>query len=102
MSPNFTVKRIYSKEDRKDYMTKFPKASRPNTKVKAAKPWNLNSTSSTSSPTPQPKPNPKERKKLIPKSCGVKISNPKVNAIYHELTDLDVTRHTNAVAVLFR
>jgi hypothetical protein len=104
LSPKFTVKQIYSKEDRKDYMAKFPKTSRPNTKVKSAKPWQFNSTTPTPSPTPQPKPkpNPKERKKLIPKSCGIKISKPKVNAIYHELTDLDITRYTNAVAVLFR
>lgn len=104
LSPKFTVKQIYSKEDRKAYMEKFPKGSRPNTKVKASKPWQFNSAAPVPSPTPQPKPkpNPKERKKLIPKSCSLKISNPKVNAIYHELTDLDVTRHTNAVAVLFR
>lgn len=106
LSPKFTVKEIYSKDDRKDYMTKFPKASRPNTNVKSAKPWqfNSNTTSTSISATTQTKPkaNPKERKKLIPKSCGIKISKPKVNAIYHELTDLDVVRHTNAVAVLFR
>lgn len=104
LSPRFTVKRIYSKVDRKEYMAKFPKGSRPNTKLKSPKPWQLNSsTTSTSSTTsPKTKPNPKERKKLIPKTCRLKISNPKVNAIYHELTDIDVTKHTNAVAVLFR
>lgn len=104
LNPKFTVKQIYSKDDRKDYIAKFPKASRPNTKVKSDKPWQFTSiaTSSTASPQPKPKVNPKERKKLIPKSCGIKISKPKVNAIYHELTDLDVVKHTNAVAVLFR
>jgi hypothetical protein len=104
LNPKFTVKRIYSKDDRKDYMAKFPKTSRPDTKVMATKPWQFNSTAPAPSPPPppKPKPNPKERKKLIPKSCSIKISNPKVNAIYHELMDIDVTRHTNAVAVLFR
>lgn len=104
LNPKFTVKQIYNKEDRKVYMAKFPKACRPNTKIKASKPWKFNTTDIllTSSPQPKPKPNPKERKRLIPKSCGLKISNPKVNAIYHELTDLDVTKHTNAVAVLLR
>ena len=103
-NPQFKVKEIYSKEDRKDYMSKFPKQSRPNTNVKSNKPWQFNSTNAKTNPTslPKTKPNPKERKKLIPKSCGIKISNPKVNAIYHELTDLDVTKYTNAVAVLFR
>ncbi len=51
---------------------------------------------------PKPKPNPKDRNTLLPKSCAIKISKPKVNTIYHELLKLDVTKFTNATAVLFR
>ncbi|MBK8279612.1 MAG: hypothetical protein IPK94_05600 [Saprospiraceae bacterium] len=32
----------------------------------------------------------------------LKLANPKVNAIYHELLKLDVTKFTNAAGVLFR
>ena len=104
LDPDFNVKKIYTKEDRRDYLKTFQKANRPNTNKKADKPWQFNETNPTISTNPisKGKPNPKNRKKLIPKSCNIKISNAKVNAIYHELQSIDVTKYTNATAVLFR
>jgi hypothetical protein len=106
LDPKFTVKKIYDKDARRDYLAKFPKSSKPNTSVKASKPWQFNSSVPAPVPvttaTPKPKPNPKDRNRLIPKSCGIKISNAKVNAIYHELQNIDVTKFTNAASVLFR
>ena len=86
-----------------DYLTKFPKTNKPNTSSKALKPWQFKgSHSPTPKSTPKPRPNPKERKKLIPRSCALKINNPRVNSIYHELQKLDVTNFTNAAAVSLR
>ncbi|MFN8244729.1 MAG: hypothetical protein U0X40_11805 [Ferruginibacter sp.] len=105
LNPKFTVNKIYTKQDRRDYLNKFPKASKPNITKKASKPWQFNSTGApqpVSAPAPKPKPNPKDRNTLLPKSCAIKISKPKVNTIYHELLKLNVTKFTNATGVLFR
>jgi hypothetical protein len=105
LDPKFTVKKIYSKDDRRDYITSFPKNSKPDAKKKADKPWILNSTTAPApvpAPGPKTKPNPKDRKHLIPKTCVLSINVPKVNTIYHELIKLDTTQFTNASAVLFR
>lgn len=107
LDPKFSVKKIYTKEDRKDYIAKFPKASKPNIDTKAIKPWQLNNTTSTitlakQSLIPTPKALPKDRNTLIPKTCVLSINNPKVNAIYYELQKLDVSKYTNAAAVLYR
>jgi hypothetical protein len=104
LDPKFTVRKIYSKDDRKDYLSKFPKGSIPNVTSKTEKPWNFNTGASPKPvpvPVPPPRPLPKGRNKLIPKSCILKINNPKINGIYHELREIDV-KYKNAVAVLFR
>lgn len=101
LKPDFNVKDIYTKEDRSDYIKQFPKQSKPNTTNKAPKPWQfINSSSATQKP--KSKPNPTDRDKLIPKSCVLKIKNPKVNAIYHELQKLNIIKFPNAGAVLYR
>lgn len=104
LKPKFTVADIYTKEDRRDYIEKFPNESKPNTGNKAKKPWQFNSSSTNPSPkpSPKPKPNPKDRDILIPKNCLLKIKFPKLNAIYHELQKLKVSKFTNATAVSFR
>jgi len=103
LDPKFNVKKIYTKDDRKDYINKFLKSSKPNTSCRAPKPWQFTgpSPASTSKPS-KAKPNPQDREKLIPKSCALGISNPKVNAIYHELQKLNLVKFTNAAAVLYR
>lgn len=103
LDPKFNVKKIYTKQDRKDYIKDFPKASKPNTSKKAEKPWQFTGSLSPSPAKPvKPKPNPKDRKTLIPKSCSLKITKPKVNGIYYELLNLDIRTFTNAGGVLFR
>jgi hypothetical protein len=105
LDPKFNVKKIYTKDDRRDYLDKIPVSSTPDTSQKAKKPWQFEGAPSpTPKPKskPKPKPNPKNRKVLIPKTCSLKISKPKVNSLYHELTKLDVTKFTNAAAVSFR
>lgn len=102
LNPKFNVKKIYTKQDRKDYIKKFPKGSKPNSAAKTKKPWQFNNTSATASSNKKTRPTPKDRKTLIPRSCVIKITKPKVNNIYHELLKLDVNNYTNACAVLLR
>lgn len=104
LDPKFNVKKIYTKQDRKDYIRDFPKASKPDTKKKADKPWQFTGSSANAAakPAAKPKPNPKDRDILIPKNCLLKIKNPRVNAIYHELQKLSVSKYTNAAAVSLR
>jgi ParB-like chromosome segregation protein Spo0J len=101
LDPTFSVREIYTKEDRKAYLEKFPSENRPDLGKKADKPWLLTDTK-PAPPSKKKAPSSKERKHLIPKSCILKINNPKVNSIYDELQRLDVNKFTNAVAVTFR
>ena len=83
--PNWMTDRIINSY-RVDYIKSIPKAHQPDTKVKAKKPWQFNITTTPNPiPQPKPKPNPKDRDILIPKTCLLKIKNPKVNSLYHEL-----------------
>lgn len=102
LDPTFNVKKIYTKDDRKDYLSGIPKKDTPDTTKKALKPWQAGSTATPSPKPPRPKPNPKDRLKLIPKTCVLVISNPKLNSIYHELQKINVNEFTNAVAVSLR
>jgi hypothetical protein len=103
LDPKFNVGMIYTKVEREDYIKKIPLANQPNTKSKAKKPWQFNGTSTPSpAPAPKPKPNPQNRDKLIPKSCLLRIKNPKVNLLYHELQKLSVNKFTNVTAIAFR
>lgn len=103
LNPKFNVKKIYTKQDRKDYLKDFPITSKPNTTKKAEKPWQFAGNSSpVTVKDSKPKPNPKDRDVLIPKSCLLKIKNPRVNSMYHELQKLSVSKFTNAAAVSLR
>lgn len=103
LDPNFKVNNIYTKQDREDYINKIPKGNQPDINKKAAKPWQFNNTAAPSpTPNPKPKPNPQNRDFLIPKTCALKISNPKVNSLYHELQKLPLSKFTNVAAISFR
>jgi hypothetical protein len=102
LDPNFSVKKIYTKDDRDTYIKKFDKNSVPDKTKKATAPWQFNGNSTASKKSSKPKPNPSHRTKLIPNSCILSIKNQRVNAIYHELRSLDTVKYTNATAVLFR
>jgi len=101
LDPTFSVRGIYTKGDRRAYLENFPKESQPDPSKKSDKPWLLTDAKSAAPPK-KTAPSPKERNHLIPKSCVLKINNPKVDAIYRELQKLDVNKFKNAVAVTFR
>lgn len=103
LNPEFNVKLIYTKDDRHSYISKIPKSGQPNKKNKAAKPWQSNPKATSTTPaSPKPKPNPKDRDRLIPKTCLLKINNPKVNNLYYELQKLPLSKFQNVAAVSFR
>lgn len=100
LDPKFTVKNIYTKEDRENYIKNFSKASIPDKGIKEKKPWQTANIAVP--PTKGSKAHSAYRRKLIPKNCVMSISNPKVNRIYRELQGIDATKFTNASAVLLR
>lgn len=105
LDPGFKVKRIYTKEDRMDYINTFPNRMRPD-KGKTQKPWLFTDVAGRGSATQRGRRrhlDPKDRKHLIPRSCLLNIDNPKINVIYEELQQrVDLHKCTNAAAVLFR
>jgi ParB-like chromosome segregation protein Spo0J len=100
LDPTFSVRGIYTKDDRRAYLENFPKESQPDLSKKSRNPWPLTDVKSAP-PSKKTAPSPKERKHLIPKSCVLTINNPKVDSIYRELQRLDM-KFKNAVAVTFR
>lgn len=106
MKPNFSVKNIYTKEDRADYLNTIPLATKPDLSKVASKPWQFNTSSGNSNLTnttsKSTTPIPKDRKNLIPKSFKIKINNSKVNQLYHDLQKLDIAKYPNTIAIAFR
>lgn len=106
LDTNFRVKDIYTKLDREDYIKNFDGRSKPNLAVKSDSPWEFNGSSSSGQAneplTTKTRANPRDRKKLIPKSCSLKISSPRINRMYHELQNLDVEKFANASAISLR
>jgi hypothetical protein len=99
LDPKFKVNKIYTKEDRANYLKAFSKAHTPDIRKTAAKPWHLGSATATQT---MKRSAPRERRALIPKTCALYITNLKVGAIYFELKKIPVEEFKNAVAVLFR
>lgn len=108
---DFTVKDIYYKDDRLNYLETFKKTDLPDKTQELAGDWELISTIPPKKVEKQ-KVNGKKQKKsksiiskrhtIIPKSTIIPISQPRVNKIYHELKDLDVKEFENAGAITFR
>ncbi|MDQ0287811.1 hypothetical protein J2Z49_002944 [Desulfofundulus luciae] len=106
---DFTVKQIYYKDDRLNYIESFTKNDIPDKTKTLDQKWELMSALTLErnkkerGPTRQRnKPLSTKRKTLIPKSCIIPINNPRINKIYRELKDLDLDNFCNAGAVLFR
>jgi hypothetical protein len=111
LNPNFSVNNVYTKQDRNDYIAKFPKSSIPDKGKRATESWKITSRKSSSETSEEEK-KPSQTKKvipvtrdvLIPKSCKIAIKNAKANAIFHELRNpkLKFKDFPNSIAVTFR
>ncbi|WP_051230542.1 hypothetical protein [Epilithonimonas caeni] len=105
LKPDFSVKKIYTKEDRSDYLSKIPQNCKPDLNKSSEKPWQFNTSKDDNKPVATGKTGtsiPKNRTSLIPKSFKIQINNSKVNQLYHDLQKLDVSKYTNTIAIAFR
>lgn len=104
---DFTVKDIYYKDDRLDYIETFKNSDLPDKNKRTSK-WEI----ITSTPPMTEQTEDKEKKKskhlstarntIIPKSCVLHISPRRINKIYRELKDLDLRYFINAASITFR
>jgi hypothetical protein len=111
LDPNFKVKEIYTKENRKDYLQAIPDSDLPDSSKKVDL-WSVDAppepqsqpATPTNTRTRKPKPNPlsTDRKTLIPSTFNIHIAETKPNAIYHELRKLNVNDFPNCAGVMFR
>jgi len=105
LKPKFTVNDIYYKEDRLKYIEGFSKAEIPE-KKKASSPWPL-AKPSAAQPLPakakkKSNPHSTDRKTLIPREFIVRITDKRINDIYHELKNLEISEYENSASVTFR
>lgn len=105
---SWNVTKLKSKGDRSAYLEQFPSDSLPK-EAAGNVPWQVDVDTAPPTPPTQPtNPKPKQktgiRKTLIPKDFVVTIGNtsPRLIKIFSELKKLEVEKHENAVAVLFR
>lgn len=113
LSPTFTVKKIYDREKRKNYIDEFQAIQKPDLSKEADNTWELqnynynesksitlkNKNDIVDKKTPI---TPIGRKTLIPKKCVIKIDILKINRIYNELKNILVQTCPNACGILFR
>lgn len=107
MSPGFTVKQIYNKERRKEYVNSL--GLRAVDGCENAEVWSLNDSSDAPASHPGKttvkKASPTRsnlRASLIPGKFDLPIENPRIRQILEELKHTSMRQSPNAVAVLFR
>lgn len=103
---------VYYKKDRKKYLEDFGHSPTEKPANLSGEYWPISSPpkpapAKANNPQPSPKPRSKPlsraRKYIIPNSCGIKITVPRINEIYYELKNyLKVDDTPNACAVLLR
>lgn len=97
------TKNIYTKGNRRSYVSNFKEKDVPNPKKLAENTWYLNSPIRTKSKSKKKtKPQPEKRIYLIPPNCVLDVDEAKANKIYRELRDLEVGRFKHALSVLLR
>lgn len=109
LNPDFKVSEIYNKEDRKKYMkSRFGEQGYPNTVDNKTAKWDLVESSVPQEREPeQPKKKIapatiKQRASLIPKSFKLPILQPRLAAMFKELTQLPVKSCPNTAAIILR
>lgn len=107
LTKGFTVKSVYTKEQREEYAKNFPLKARPDLSKADGTDWHTTSASSetstvTNTSLPKNKKIVTDRNKVIPKGCTIPISNHKVNTIYGELQRLTLSEFIHAPAALLR
>lgn len=105
------VKDIYDAADQRNYVKKFKPSQLPDPSKKLKTPVALAELRATgrSRPAPLPAQKPRVKKRtppprttVIPATCKINPTNPKLNTLYNELLQLDVNSYPNAAAILLR
>jgi hypothetical protein len=104
-----TVTDLKSKNQQLDYINEFKAADRPNLAKKTGKLTPIEGVSPKDF-TPKTAPPSKKSKTvkagprttIVPKTCKLNITNPKIETIYGELRSLQLSKHVHAIGVLFR
>lgn len=111
LNPEFKVNRIYRKKDREKYIDEKKTSVNVDYNNVADNPWAFSDVPNSQNPTSKNKsersPTKEKsdingRRTLIPKSFKIVINNPKAHAVFQELKSMDVTKYTNACAVMMR
>lgn len=109
---NFTVKNIYNISDRLKYLKTFKNVELPDKTKKMNSCWELISATppkglpqkSNRSNNSSTKSNPlsTNRNTIIPKNLNIRISNKRINKLYSELKNLNLSEFSNSAAITFR
>lgn len=111
-APGFSVNDVYTKEQREQYAADLAPDDLPDPATRLPDAYNfaeLPETSVTDPKPPAPRPTAKRKPRpaaprttLVPRGHSVSPEAPRLNEIYFELTQLDVTTFPNAASVTFR
>ncbi len=102
-SKRIKVKNIYTKDNRRKYISTFKKKDVPNPKKLAENTWYLNSQIKIKSKSKKKaKSLSTERLYLIPPNCVLDVNEIKANNIYRELRDLELEKFKHSASVLLR
>lgn len=111
-SPDFNVGDVYRKEQREKYAADLPPEDVPDPSTRLPDAYtfqDLPETSASEAKPATPRTPPKRKSRptpprttLIPSGHAINPSAPRLNAIYVELSRLDVTDYANAASVTFR
>ena len=102
---------IYREQNRLDYVQTLPASDLPDPSTRLPSVRLLDhadeasgdgETKEPTTPRKPPRRQPPARTSLIPKSCRVDITPPRINNIYNELLELSVDRYPNAASVSLR
>jgi len=97
-----TVSDLKSKQQQVDYVTGLPKSDKPDLSVEID-PIPLNDAKIESKPTKKPKPKAAaQRLTIAPKNLALSIPEPRIAAVFKELTRMKAPDFPNAGAVLLR
>jgi len=103
VSKRIKVKDIYTKDDRRDYVSDFKEKDVPNPRKLAENSWYLNSPIKIKGKSKRKaKPIPTERNYLISPNCILDVEETKAKLVYRELRELEVVKFKHAISVLFR
>lgn len=100
---------IYTAADRRTYASSIPAADLPDQSKRLPQPVPLADLTAGATPggkpvkrKPRKKPTPAARTALIPKTCNLTVPPPRINALYFELSTLNIEQYPNVCSIGLR